>query len=820
MKISYNWLKEYIEYQEDPQALAVVLTDTGLEVETIEKYETIKGSLAGVVVGKVLTCKKHPDADRLSVTTVDIGNGMVLPIVCGAPNVAVGQKVMVAQTGTTLTTAAGSLEIRKTKIRGEVSEGMICAEDELGVGTSHEGILVLPEEIPVGTPASAYFQLEEDWVFEIGLTPNRIDAASHIGVARDIAAAINQNRQERVLKVNMPQVSGFAPDNLNAPVSVHIEDTEACKRYCGLTMTGLRVTDSPTWLKNRLRAIGQKPINNVVDATNYVLHEMGQPLHAFDLEKIAGNQVVIKKPSSGSVFVSLDQEELTLTGNDLMICNAVDSMCMAGILGGLQSGVTMQTTAIFLESAYFSPQTIRRSSGHHGLKTDASFRFERGADPNMAPVALKRAAMLIKELAGGEISSDVIDQYPAPIQPASVTVSLHRINRLLGNEISLDTVKRILLDLDFVIESENSDQLSLIVPAYRVDVTREADVAEEVLRIYGYNNIGLPQKLHSSIVLSPKPDKEKLQNVVSDMLASRGFLEIMNNSLTKMAYHEAFDYPSDTIVSIVNPLSQDLNVLRQSLVFGGLETIAYNINRKANDLTLFEFGNIYFRLPRQSSSEKAVDSYGERMMLSLFMTGRRNPDTWMAGDEHVDFFDIREAVNSILLRLGVHVNIEKTKIDESARLYTYAQYYETGSRELFRVGLLSGELTSRFDIKQDVYFGLIDWECLTEIASNKSLLYKEVPRHPEVRRDLALLIDESVGFSELEKLAYQAEKELLKEVRLFDVFQDPKLGKGKKSYALSFTLQHPSKTLTEKEIERVVEKLIATYTQKANATVR
>ncbi len=821
MKISYNWLKEYAGFDQTPDDLSVLLTDCGLEVESLEKYEPIKGGLKGVVTGKVLSCVKHPGADRLFLTTVDVGGDQPLFIVCGAPNVDTGQMVLVATVGTVLHTSKGDLEISKAKIRGQLSEGMICAEDELGVGTSHDGIMVLPDDTPIGLSAAEYFKLFEDWVFEIGLTPNRIDAASHIGVARDIVAVVNHLNPEKRISVKMPDVSGFVADSTDGSIPVTIEDTEACCRYSGVTISGLNVSESPEWLMNRLKTIGLKPINNVVDVTNYVLHELGQPLHAFDLSQIDGREIRVRKPKKGTRFVSLDEEEIELTGEDLMICNASSPMCMAGILGGIDSGVTSHTRAIFLESAWFDPKTIRMSSNNHGIKTDASFRFERGADPEMTLIALKRAALMIKEVAGGTISSEIIDVYPIKKEAIELKFYYQTLNRLAGKVIPREEVISILSDLDFVIQSESDDFLILTLPRYRVDVTREADVVEEVMRIYGYNNIELPDRLFSSIVLSPKPDKEKLQNVVSDMLSSKGFYEIMNNSLSKGSYYDGNGYDPSSSVSLLNPLSQDLNILRQSLLFGGLETIAYNQNRKTQDMRLYEFGNVY-RLRKQSERQQsnALENYQEQAVLSLFVTGKRSPETWSEKDDVVSFYDIRSAINNILERLGFNIRFFEIATNEHDPVYTYKQVMLHHGKSVISLGLLSKQLSKQFDIKQEVYFAEVEWEYLISQLDKIPFRYEEISRFPEVRRDLALLIDERVPFSSIESLAFETEKQLLKKVSLFDIFQDQKLGDGKKSYAISFILQDRDKTLTDKEIDAIMENLAQAFKTKLQATIR
>lgn len=811
-------MRAYAGFDEDPEALSVLLTDCGLEVEALEKRETIPGGLKGVFVAEVLECKKHPDADKLWLTHVDAGQGAVVPVVCGAPNVRAGQKVLLATPGTTLHTPQGPMTIKKAKIRGQVSEGMICAEDELGVGTTHDGIMVLDPATETGMTAASYFKLEEDWIFEIGLTPNRIDAASHFGVARDLVAVINHQAQKKRLSLQPPDVSHFAVDNTSRHIPVTIEDAEACPRYSGLTISGLQVTSSPAWLKNRLMAIGLKPINNVVDATNFVLHELGQPLHAFDADKISGDHVIIKKSPRGSRFLTLDKEELELSGNDLMICNAEEPMCMAGILGGIDSGVTEQTSNIFLECACFNPVSIRKSANHHGISTDASFRFERGADPEITVYALKRAALLIKELAGGSISSEVVDHYPGRKAAVVIPFSVTEACSLIGKQIPVDEIISILKDLDFLVQKVSHDVLNLTVPAYRVDVTRPADVVEEILRIYGYNQIELPDKLYSSIVLSPKPDKEGLQHRVSDLLTARGFYEIMNNSLSKAAYYELKGFDPHHCVSILNPLSQDLNVLRQSLLFGGLESISYNQNRRVHDMKLYEFGNVY-RKTGKGSEDKPLKAYEEQMVLALFMTGRRHPENWYAGEEMLGFFDIKAAVLNVLQSFGLEEGqLQQQEVKDP--LFEQCLLLGTEKASLVKLGSLSVHLCKPFDIKQKVYYAAFDWEGLLKVASGQQLLYREISRFPEVRRDLALLVDAGLAFARIEKLAFQTETRLLKEVRLFDVYQDEKLGKDKKSYAVAFTLQDEKKTLTDKEIDKAMARLTLAFEKDLGAVIR
>lgn len=816
MLVSYNWLKKYAAFTQSPEELSVILTDCGLEVEGLEKYESIRGGLKGILTGHVVSCEKHPDADKLSLTLVDVGHPEHLPIVCGAPNVREGQKVLVALEGTTLYFNKQELKIKAVKIRGQVSRGMICAEDELGLGDSHDGIMVLPEDTAVGLPATELFKVTNDYVFEIGLTPNRIDAASHIGVARDIVAVINHQKRKKELSLCWPDVSNFKADNNALQIPVSIDDPEACPRYSSLTISGVTVKESPEWLQQQLKTLGLKPINNVVDVTNFVLHEVGQPLHAFNVAAIKGNKVIVRKPPKDTGFITLDEDEVKLSGEDLMICNAEDAMCMGGILGGINSGVTEKTRDIFLESACFNPVTIRKSSRHHGIKTEAAFRFERGSDPEITVFALKRAAMLIKEVAGGTISSEVDDVYPGKRKPVAIELSYDYIHRLIGKVIPADEIKSILEDLDIVILNENNGSLELSVPAYRVDVTRPADVVEEVLRIYGYNNVDVPQKMHTSIVMSPKPDKELLQNTISDMLTARGFNEIMNNSLTKQAYYDGDNADKDKTVRIVNPLSQDLNVMRRSLLHGGMESILYNINRKVQDMKLYEFGNVYAF--DSETSDKQLP-YDEQMLLSLFMTGRSQPESWFTQDLQHSFFDLKNAVYAVLQRMGLPMPHIKTGQSEKTPPFAFCLDVFFEEIHLASLGKLSREVLKDFDIKQDVFYANIAWETLVKISATQKLVFSEVPKFPPVRRDLALLLDTQHTFAEIEQIAFDTEKRILRNVNLFDVYQDEKLGKNKKSYAVSYVFQD-DKTLTDKEVDKIMDKLTRAYKKRLAATLR
>lgn len=820
MKISYNWLRRYVDLDLEPEELARKLTSSGLEVEDYEKTETVKGGLKGVCVGLVVECEKHPNADKLSLTKVDTGIGRLLSIVCGAPNVRAGQKVPVATVGTILFQGDKSFEIKEAKIRGEFSEGMICAEDELGLGTSHEGIMVLDPEAEIGMPAAEYFHVSEDYIFEIGLTPNRTDAMSHLGVARDLVAVLNREAGERKYALKWPSVEEFAVDNHNRIIPVTVADATACPRYSGVTISGIKVAESPEWLKNLLNAAGIRPISNVVDVTNFVMLELGQPLHAFDASRIRGGKVVVRKALNDELFVTLDETERKLSGDDLMICNESEGMCIAGIFGGAGSGVNENTTSIFLESACFSPQSVRKTSRRHGLQTDSSFRFERGADPNITVYALKRAALLIRELAGGEISSDIVDIYPEPVQPGHVIVSWKNISRLIGKEIDHSVIKSILADLGIDIASETMDGMELLIPTFKTDVTREADVIEEILRIYGYDNIEMPGHLRSSLSFSSKPDAEEIRNLVSDMLSSRGFNEIMNNSLTRAKYAEECGWLKDEdSVRLMNPLSTDLNVMRQSLLFGGLETIGYNQNRKSFDLRLFEFGRVYRIDRNRPGGRDTLAGYDEHESLAVFITGRMHPESWRTIDEKSDYFDLKSIVHLILERIGInpaHLQVSNNPGDpfEEGLAYSWNQL------PVVHFGLLKKKETKRFELKQDVYFADFSWDKVLGMLSVERVSYSGIPKFPEVRRDLALVVDQAVSYADLEKAAFETEKKLLRNVSLFDVYQGEKIAAGKKSYALSFILRDDEKTLTDEIIERTMNRILKAFEEKFKATLR
>ena len=815
MKISYNWLKEYVKTNLNPEEVAVILTDIGLEVEGVGSFQSVKGGLEGVVIGKVKTSKKHPNADKLTITTIDIGSEKYLSIVCGAPNVTAGQKVPIAIIGATLYSGNKEFVIKRTKIRGELSEGMICAEDELGLGVSHEGIMVLDETAKIGTPAKDYFKIESDTIFEIGLTPNRIDGGSHYGVARDLSAFLKQKGDSSVVK---PSVDNFKADNHDLPIEVEIENQEACSRYSGLTIQGINVKPSPFWLQNRLKSIGLVPVNNVVDITNYVLHETGQPLHAFDADKITGNKIIVKTLPKGTHFITLDEVERKLHPDDLIICTKEKGMCIAGVFGGIDSGVKTGTQNIFLESAYFNPVYIRKTAKRHALNTDASFRFERGVDPDMIIYALKRAALLIKEIAGGKISSDIVDKYPSPINNHIVELSYQNLTRLVGKKIDAEVVKKILSALEIKITGEKDDILSLEVPAYRVDVTREADVIEEILRIYGYNNIEISDKIVSTISAIPKPDKEKIRNKVSDLLTSQGFFEIMCNSLTSYDYYkDNHDFPEQNAVKLLNPLSSDLNVMCQTLLYGGLESVSYNINRQINNLKLFEFGNCYYMVKKDSDNK--LDNYCEREHLALFITGQKNEPGWTSQNKPTDFFHLKSYIERILKRTGIKTkNIES--VPSGAHYFSEGLKYLASDNTIVEFGQLKPTLTRNFDINQNVYYGIFFWDTMLNLIVKNDISFSEIPRFPEVKRDLALLLDKSVSFSQIEKLAWRTEKKLLKKINLFDVFEDQKIGKNKKSYAISFYLQDTEKTLTDKRIDKTMQNFIRTFEKELGAKIR
>lgn len=817
MKISYSWLKEYIDINLAPEEISEILTDIGLEVESLKKVEAVKGGLKGVVIGEVLTCEKHPNADKLSVTTVNIGQSEPLDIVCGAPNVATGQKVAVATVGTTLYFSEDELTLKKTKIRGEVSEGMICAQDELGLGTEHDGIMVLNADAPIGQSAYSYFKLEDDFQFEIGLTPNRSDAASHFGVARDLAAYLNLQKPTRATK---PLVDAFKIDNNSLPIPVEVKQPDACPRYSAITISNVKVGPSPEWLQKRLRSIGQSPINSVVDITNFVLHEIGQPLHAFDANTIDGKRVIVDTLPQDTPFVTLDEVERKLNSKDLMICNATEGMCIAGVFGGNKSGVTEQTQNIFLESAYFNPVWIRKTAKRHGMNTDASFRYERGTDPNITIWALKRAAMLIKEIAGGEISSEIVDVYPNPVENFKVNLGIDYTNKLIGKQIPVKTIKHILEGLEITVETEDSHSLTLSIPPYRVDVQREADVVEEILRIYGYNNVEISSKVNSTLAHSSRPDKHRVIKLISDTLTGIDMNEIMCNSLQKKAYYKNLEtYPVANTVEIVNPLSTDLNAMRQTLLFGGLESIIYNINRKHSNLKLYEWGNTYFFNKEKSGPQNAIKAYSEELKLGLWITGDDTEESWAKKQEKVSFYHLKTIVTNILEKLGVSIN--KINLTEAPKdLFDYGITLEANSKAVGYMGAVAKKICKDFDIKQEVFFAELFWEPLFKMAKRNKVQYAEIPKFPEVRRDLALLIDSNVSFAQIKEVAYKTERKLIKRINLFDVYEGKNLGEDRKSYAVSFTLQDENKTLTDKYIDKVMNNLIRAFGKNLGAQIR
>ena len=807
MKISYNWLKEYINIDLDANVVAKYLTDTGLEVEGIETVESVKGGLKGIVIGEVLTKDQHPNADRLSITTVDIGQENSLQIVCGAPNVEAGQKVPVATIGTVLYSGEDSFKIKKGKIRGEVSEGMICAEDEIGLGDSHEGIMVLDANAKSGQAASEYFNIESDIVFEIGLTPNRSDAMSHIGVARDLAAILHHNNID--CKLEFPDISSFKQGSEKG-FSIEVKDYKACPRYAGLNLENIKVSSSPDWLKKKLTSIGLTPINNVVDITNFVLHETGQPLHAFDASKIKNQKVIVQQLAENTKFTTLDEQERKLSNNDLIICNGDNEpMCLAGVFGGIDSGVSSSTTSIFLESAYFNPVSVRKTAKRHSISTDASFRFERSVDPNLVIYALKRAANLLAEICGASISSNISDLYPEKINNISLILNYDKVDSLIGEKIDRNQITSILKDLDIDVETENDTQIELSIPPYRIDVTREEDVIEEILRIYGYNNVSIPNQIKSSISYSKKPNSHDLQNAISNLLSSNGFSECMNNSLSKSSYSKLIDeIDEEKQITLLNPLSQELDGMRQSMLFSGLENISYNLNRKASDLSFYEFGNTY---------HLENGKYVENRKLILLATGNESFENWDSPSKQKDFFWMKKRIEHILKRLGIS-NIKGKTSDLS---YLDDAFSFTINKDIVAsFGSVSSPLLSKFGIKNEVLYAEIEWGLLTERLKHNKTKYIEINKFPAVRRDLALLLDKDIEFSTLINIAKQTENKLLKSVNLFDVYEGDKLPKGKKSYALSFALESSEKTLTDKEIDKVMSNLIQSFEQKVGAEVR
>ena len=821
MNISYNWLKRYIALQDDAETVAKILTSIGLEVGTVETVETIRGGLKGLVVGEVLSCEAHPNSDHLHVTKVNIGEGEPLPIVCGAPNVAAGQKVIVATIGTVLYDGDESFTIKKGKLRGEESWGMICAEDEIGVGTDHAGIIVLPADTPVGMKAADYYHVENDTIIEVDITPNRSDAASHYGVARDLYAYYEAHGQ--YIALTKPSVEAFKIDSHAMPVKVFVDAPDACPRYTGVSIQGVTIKESPEWLKNSLLAIGLRPINNVVDVTNFVLHECGQALHAFDADKIKGHEIHVRYAAQGEKFTTLDGVEREMDSRDLMIANKDEAMCFAGVFGGLESGVTENTKNVFLESAYFDPVTIRKTSRRHTLQTDASFRYERGCDPNNTPYVLKRAALLIQEVAGGEVAMDVTDTVNGDFKPFDVTIDINRVNTLIGKAIGEDTIETILKALEIEILSKNGTIWQLAVPRYRVDVQRECDVVEDILRIYGYDNVEFPEKLNTSLAYGVKPDPEKLRRKIAEQLTAQGFNEILNNSLTKISYYEPLQQmPLASCVKIMNPLSQDLGVMRQTLLFGGLESIARNANRKNSDLKFYEFGNCYHfnASVREGNDENPLRAYSEEAHLGLWLTGNKAAQSWVRKEEKTSFYQLHAYVNNILTRLGIDINtLILERLDNELFSDGLVLKAANGKATGF-IGIVNRKVLKAFDIDQEVFYADLEWNQILKLNKQYKAVINDLPKYPEVKRDFALLVDKTVEFADLARAAFAVEKKLLKHVFLFDVYEGKNLEEGKKSYALSFILQDPDNTLKDTQIEAVMNKLKATFEEKFHATLR
>ncbi len=820
MNISYKWLKEYVDFDLTADEVCKALTSTGLEVGALEEVQTIKGGLKGLYVGQVLTCETHPNSDHMHVCTVDLGKGEASQIVCGAPNVAAGQKVIVADLGCKLYDGDKEFVIKKSKLRGVESNGMICAEDEIGVGTDHAGIIVLPEDAPVGQPAAEYYNLESDWLIEVDITANRADALSHYGVARDLYAWLVQNGYKTSL--HRPSCGAFAVDNNDLPVDVEIQNAEACRRYACVSVTGCEVKESPEWLKNKLNIIGLRPINNIVDITNYVMMAYGQPLHCFDADMVTGHKIVVKDQNEGKKFVTLDGVEHTLGEHDLAICNAEEPMCIAGVFGGKGSGTYETTKNVVLESAYFHPTWIRKSARRHGLSTDASFRFERGIDPNGTIYALKQAAILCKELAGGKVSMEIKDVYPNKIDNPQMRLDFDYVDRLIGKKIGNDTIKSILATLEVEIVAEDEKGLDIVVPAYRVDVQRPCDVVEDVLRIYGYNNVEIPTQLKSSLVIKGFEDqRHKLMNLVAEQLVGAGFNEILNNSLTKGAYYADLKaYPADRLVNIVNPLSSDLNVMRQSLLFGGLESIMRNANRRMANLKFFEFGNCYQHNNDKRDDENPMKAYMEESHLGMWITGKRTEGSWMSQDEDFTFYDLKAYVDNVLRRIGMPQGMlvaEKTDNDIFSAGITLKN---RGGKVFVEMGIVSKKIQTKAEIDREVFFADINWTQVTNAVKKAAVHFSEVPKYPAVSRDLALLIDKGVEFAQVEQIARQTEKKLLKKVELFDVYEGKNLPEGKKSYAVNFILQDPEKTMGDKQIDAIMNKLITNLKKQLGAELR
>ena len=820
MNISYKWLKEYVDFDLTAQQVADALTSTGLEVDALEEVQSIKGGLKGLYVGKVLTCEAHPNSDHLHVTTVDLGKGEPSQIVCGAPNVAAGQKVIVADLGCVLYDGDKEFVIKKSKLRGVESNGMICAEDEIGVGTSHDGIIVLPEDAVVGTPAAEYYNLESDWLIEVDITANRADGLSHWGVARDLYAWLKSNGYET--KMHRPDCSKFTVDNHDLPIEVKIENTEACKRYACVSVSDCEVKESPDWLKNKLNTIGLRPINNIVDITNYVMMAYGQPLHTFDADMVKGHQIVVKTMPEGTPFQTLDGEEHKLSDRDLAICNAEDPMCIAGVFGGKGSGTYETTKNVVLESAYFHPTWIRKSARRHGLSTDASFRFERGVDPNGTIYALQQAAILCKELAGGKVSMEIVDVYPEKMENAVVDLSYQYVHGLVGKEIPTDKIKAICESLEMKVLEETAEGLKLEIPAYRVDVTRPCDVVEDILRIYGYNNVEIPTQLKGSLVIKGDEDqKHKLANIVSEQLVGEGFNEILNNSLTKGGYYEGRNaYAAENCVKIMNPLSTDLNVMRQTLLFGGLESVQHNVNRKRANLRFFEFGNVYTFDPEKANLDDPMQAYKEQYHAALWITGKRVEGSWAHANEESSFYELSAYVENILRRIGVKPGMIVRKKSENDIFSAGLTIENRGGKKLIEMGIITKKLLKQFGLDAPVFYAELNWTALMKVIKKNEVLYTEVPKFPAVSRDLALLVDNSVEFAQIEQIARATEKKLLKKVELFDVYEGDKLPAGKKSYAVNFILQDEEKTMGDKQIEAIMNKLIAQLKKQLNAELR
>lgn len=820
MNISYKWLKEYVDFSLSPQEVCDALTSEGLEVGALEEVQSIRGGLKGVFVGKVMTCDMHPDSDHLHVTTVDLGHGETRQIVCGAPNVAAGQKVIVADLGCVLYDGDKEFTIKKSKLRGVESNGMICAEDEIGVGSSHDGIIVLPEDAEIGMPAAEYYNLESDWLIEVDITANRADALSHWGVARDLYAWLKQNGYETSL--HRPSDETFVVDDETLPIDVEIVNKEACKRYACVSITDCEVKESPEWLKNKLNTIGVRPINNIVDITNYVMMAYGQPLHCFDADMVKGHRIVVKTMPEGTPFITLDGEEHKLSERDLAICNAEDPMCIAGVFGGKGSGTYDNTRNIVLESAYFHPTWIRKSARRHGLSTDASFRFERGIDPEGVIYALKQAALLCKELSGGKVSMQIKDVYPEKIENAKVDLGYSYVNRLVGKDIPVETIKSIVTSLEMKILEENVDGLKLEIPAYRVDVQRPCDVVEDILRVYGYNNVEIPTQLKSSLVVKGDEDKKHvLANLVGEQLLGCGFNEILNNSLTKSAYYDKLQsYPAENLVRIMNPLSSDLNVMRQTMLFGGLESIAYNVNRRNPNLKFFERGNVYTFSPDKQNADNPMAAYKEENMIALWVTGKRVTGSWAHADEQSTFFELKAYVMNILSRIGVPFGMLMFK-ESTGDIFSKATVIENrGGKKLVEMGLVSKAILKSAGIDQEVYYAELNWTALMKTIKKQKVEYREISKYPAVSRDLALLIDKNVEFVTIESVAYRSEKKLLRKVELFDVYEGKNLPEGKKSYAVNFILQDEQKTLNDKQIDSIMNKIIANLKKEIGAELR